>query len=51
MIKDPLLMTATDKLFLVGEVFLKIALNFWWVLVLFLIVAVTVRLQETNIRD
>ena len=51
MINDPLLMTATDKLFLVGEVFLKIALNFWWVLLLVVGAAIVVRLQETNIRQ
>ena len=44
-------MTTSDKLILVGEVFLKIAQNFWWVLLLAAVAGIVCRLQESNIRQ
>jgi hypothetical protein len=50
MIQDPLTMTALEKLVLIGEVFLKIAGNFWWVILLGIISAIIIHTQESTSR-
>lgn len=46
MIQEHFDMTLTDKLSLIGQVFLKLAVNFWPVIVLFVIAGVIIHRQE-----
>jgi len=47
MIQEHFDMTIADKLSLIAQVFLKIAGNFWWVLLLMIVLGIIVHRQET----
>jgi hypothetical protein len=50
MIKDPAMLSYADSLSLTSQVLLKVAGNFWWVILLAIGVSIFIHIQESSNR-